>query len=97
MKEVKARLKFFKLWIISLGWAPLDCLKITRQFTLIRRFCMIKAWNHTLMMTVFVYNYVILKYSVFIFLHLKQMATIYFRPFQLLCVEITAMLIISEL
>ena len=31
-------------------------------------------------------NYVILKYSVFIFLDLKQMATTYFQPSQLLCV-----------
>ena len=50
--------------------------------------------RHKLLMTVFVYNYVILKYSVFIFLDLKQMATVYFPPFQLLCVEITGMLMI---
>ena len=46
------------------------------------------------LMTVFVCNYVILKYSVFIFLDLKQMATAYFQPSQLLCVEITGMLMI---
>ena len=56
--------------------------------------CMIKAWSHKLLMTVFVCNYVILKYSVFIFLDLKQMATAYFQPSQLLCVEITGMLMI---
>ena len=51
--------------------------------------------RHKLLMTVFVYNYnVILKYSVFIFLDLKQIATVYFPPFQLLCVEITGMLMI---
>ena len=50
--------------------------------------------RHKLLMTVFVYKYVILKYSVFIFLDLKQMETVYFSPFQLLCVEITSMLMI---
>ena len=50
--------------------------------------------RHKLLMTVFVYNYVILKCSVFIFLDLKQMVTVYFPPFQLLCVEITGMLMI---
>ena len=59
-----------------------------------RKFCMIKPCNHKSLMTVFVYNYVILKYSVLIFLDLKEMATVYFRPFHLLCVEITGMLII---
>ena len=57
---------------------------------------MINASSRKLLMTVFVYNYVILKYSVFIFLDLKQMATVYFPPFQLLCVEITGMLMIWE-
>ena len=37
--------------------------------------------SHKLLMTAFAYNYIILKYSVFIFLDLKQMATIYFPPF----------------
>ena len=55
---------------------------------------MIKTWSHKLLMTVLVYNYVILKYSVFIFLDLKQMATVYFQPFQLLCLEITGVLMI---
>ena len=55
---------------------------------------MIKAWRHKLLMNVFVYNYVILKYTVFIFLDLKQMATVYFQAFQLLCMEITGMLMI---
>ena len=50
--------------------------------------------HHKLLMTVFVYIYVILKYSVFIFLNLKQMANVYFPSFQLLCVEITGMLMI---
>ena len=45
-------------------------------------------------MTVVVYNLVILKYSVFIFLDLKQMETVYFQLFELLCVEITGMLMI---
>ena len=79
MKGAKDRLKVFKLWIISLGWAPFHCLKVARQFTLIRKFCMIKAWSYKLLMIVFVYNYVIFKYSVFILLDLKQMATVYFR------------------
>ena len=55
---------------------------------------MIKAWSHKLLMTLFVYNYIILKYSVFIFLDLKQVPTVYFPPFQLLYVEITGMLMI---
>ena len=46
---------------------------------------MMKAWIHKLLMIVFVYIYVILKYCVFIFLDLKQMATVYFPRFQLLC------------
>ena len=50
--------------------------------------------RHKLLMTVFLYDNVILKYSVFIFLDVKQMATVYFSPFQLLCVEITGMLMI---
>ena len=50
--------------------------------------------RHKLLMTVFVYNYVILKYRVFIFLDLKQMATVGFPPFQLLCVEITGTLMV---
>ena len=49
---------------------------------------------HKLLMTVFVYNYVILKYNVFIFLDLQQMVTVYFPSFQLLCVEIIGMLMI---
>ena len=53
---------------------------------------MIKSWSHKLLITVCVYNYVILKYNVFIFLNLKQMATAYFSYFQLLYVEITGML-----
>ena len=40
--------------------------------------------------------HVTLKYIVFIFLDLKQMATVYFWPIQLLCVEITGMLMIWE-
>ena len=52
--------------------------------------------RHKLLMTVFVYVYVILKYRVFIFLDLKQMANVYCPPFQLLCVEITGMLMIRE-
>ena len=55
-----------------------------------------KAWIHKLLMIVFVYIYVILKYCVFIFLDLKQMATVYFPRFQLLCVKITGMLMIWE-
>ena len=55
---------------------------------------MIKAWSHKLLMTLFVYNYIILKYSVFIFLDLKQVPTVYFPLFQLLYVEITGMLMI---
>ena len=47
-----------------------------------------------LLMTVFIYNYVILKYSVFFFVDLKKMATVYFPPFQLLYVEIKGMLMI---
>ena len=50
---------------------------------------MIKA--HQLLMNDFVYNFVILKYSVFIFLDLKQIAAVYFRAFQLLCMEITGL------
>ena len=57
---------------------------------------MLKACSHKLLMNVFAYNYVILKYSVFIFLDLKQIATVSFQPFQLLCVEITGMLMIWE-
>ena len=53
-----------------------------------------KAYSHKLLMTVVVYNLVILKYSVFIFLDLKQMETVYFQLFELLCVEITGMLMI---
>ena len=37
---------------------------------------MIKAWSHKLLMTFFVYNYVVLKYSVFIFLDRKQEPTV---------------------
>ena len=40
---------------INLGWVPHYCLKIARQFTLIRNFCMIKAYSHKLMTTVFVF------------------------------------------
>ena len=51
-----------------------------------------KVCSNSLLMTVFLYNYVILEYSVFIFLDLKQMATVCSLSSQMLCVEIIGML-----
>ena len=60
------------------------------------KFSMIKVCNYKLLMTAFTYNYVILKSIVFIFLDLKQIATVCSRPSKLLRVERTGMLIIDS-
>ena len=52
---------------------------------------MIKVSSYELLMTVFVYNYIILEYNVFIFLDLYQIATVCSLPSQLLSVEIIGM------
>ena len=57
---------------------------------------MIKVCNYKLLMTAFTYNYVILKSIVFIFLDLKQIATVCSRPSKLLRVERTGTLIIDS-
>ena len=54
---------------------------------------MIKVSSYELQMTAFVYNYVMLEYSVFIFLDLYQIATVCSLPSQLLSVEIIGMYI----
>ena len=60
------------------------------------KFSMIKVCNYKLLTTAFTYNYVILKSIVFIFLDLKQIATVCSRPSKLLRVERTGMLIIDS-
>ena len=59
----------------------LHCLKVARQFTLIREVFYDKglgSQNNKLLITAFVYNYVILKHSVLFVLDLKQMAILHF-------------------
>ena len=51
-----------------------------------------KVCSNRLLMTVFVYNYAILEYGVFIFLDLK-MATVRSLSSQMLCVEMIGMLL----
>ena len=51
-----------------------------------------KVCSNRLLMTVFVYNYAILEYGVFIFLDLK-MATVCSLSSQILCVEMIGMLL----
>ena len=55
---------------------------------------MIKVCSYKTLMTVFVYNYVKLGCSVFIFLAINQMATVCSLLSQLLYVEIIGMLMI---
>ena len=74
----------------------LHCLKVARQFTLIREVFYDKglgSQNNKLLITAFVYNYVILKHSVLFVLDLKQMAIC---TFSITCMEITGMLMIGE-
>ena len=52
-----------------------------------------KVCSNRLLMTVFIYNYVILEYGVFILLDLKQMATVCSLSSQMLCVEMIGMLL----
>ena len=57
-----------------------------------RKIFIMKVCSNRLLMTVFVYNYVVLEYGVFIFLDLK-MATVCSLSSQMLCVEIIGMLL----